>query len=242
MEPDRSHPHYAASAQNPGIATYDTGLRAHFQRVYNIMSFGLVATGLVAWGVSQSEQMVTMIATTPLKWIVMLAPLAFIFFGFTPARMRTMSFQGLVGLFTGFSALMGLSLYYIFLLYSGQDIVRVFFITAGMFAATSIYGYTTRKDLSSLGSLMFMGLIGIIIASVVNLFMQSDMLHFVISVIGVAVFTGLTAWDTQNIKETYALENGESGNARLAVAGALSLYLNFINLFVMLLQLLGNRD
>lgn len=235
MQPDRME------QVQTRATSFDAGLQAHMQRVYNIMALGLAVTGFTAYAVSQSTTMMQAIFGTPLQWVVMLAPLAFIFLGFTPNRARTMSFQALTLMFTGFSALFGLSISYIFMVYSGADITRVFFITAGMFAGTSIYGYTTKKDLSGMGGLMIMGLIGIIIAGLVNIFMQSAMLHFVTSVIGVIVFTGLTAWDTQNIKETYRAGAGDA-NSKMAVMGALSLYLNFVNLFMMLLHLFGSRD
>jgi len=221
-------------------AEFDEGLRQHMLRVYNYMCVGLIITGLVAFFGSSTPALVNAVYGTPLKWVVMLAPLAFIFIlGF---NFHKMSFATLQTLFFVFCGLMGLSLMYIFLVFTGASIARVFFITAGMFAATSLYGYTTKKDLSNMGSLMFMGLIGIIIAGLVNIFLQSSALQFAISVIGVIVFTGLTAWDTQRIKEQYAEGYGAEANGKLAVMGALGLYLNFINLFQFLLQLLGNRE
>ena len=229
----------AAGTRAVDRAQFDEGLRAHMLRVYNFMTVGLVITGLVAF-FGASSGLPALVYGTPLKWVVMLAPLAFIFV--LSWNFHKFSFATLQMLFYAFSALMGVSLMYVFLVYTGASIARVFFITASMFAATSLYGYTTKKDLSKMGSFLFMGLIGIIIASIVNIFLGSSALQFAISVIGVIVFTGLTAWDTQRIKEEYAEGYGAEANGKLAVMGALGLYLNFINLFQFLLQLLGNRE
>ena len=230
---------YASYGRAVDQAQFDAGLRAHMLRVFNYMTVGLVITGLVAFFGAQSEALVAAIFGTPLKWVVMLAPLAFIFFGFRP---HTMSASTLQTMFYLFSGLMGLSLMSVFLVFTGESVARVFFITAATFAGTALYGYTTKADLSRFGSLLFMGLIGIIIASLVNIFIGSSALQFAISVIGVLVFTGLTAYDTQNIKQQYAEGWGEESNNKLAVMGALSLYLNFINLFQMLLSLMGTRE
>ncbi len=223
-------------------STYDVGLRTHFQSVYNTMAIGLVVTGAVAFFVSRSEALMQVIFGTPLAFVLMFAPLAFIFLGFNPRAVQRKSATQLRTLFYAFSAVFGVSMATIFLAYTGASVARVFFITAGMFAATSIYGYTTKKDLSGLGGLMVMGAIGLLIAMVVNLFLQSTMLQFVISGIGVLVYTGLVAWDTQNIKETYSASHGQEANSKMAVMGALSLYINFIMLFQFLLSLLGNRN
>jgi hypothetical protein len=176
---------------------------------------------------------------TPLKWVVMLAPLGFVFF--FSARIHTMTPATAQMVFWAFAATMGLSMASIFLVFTGSSIARVFFITAASFGATSLYGYTTKTDLSKFGSFLFMGLIGIVLASIVNIFLGSSALQFAISVIGVLLFTGLTAYDTQRIKEIYF--SGRSGTelAKLGLSGALTLYLDFINLFVMLLQLTGER-
>ena len=230
---------YAASSRAMDQASFDAGLRAHMLRVYNYMCLALAITGGVAFLGAQSEAFVNMIFGTPLKWVVMLAPLGFMFFGFRPDRMSATALR--TSLFV-FSGLMGLSMMAIFLVYTGDSIARVFFITAAMFAGTSLYGYTTKADLSKMGSFLMMGLIGIVLAGLVNIFLGSSGLQFAISVIGVLVFTGLTAWDTQNIKESYASSWGDEANSRLAVMGALSLYLNFINLFQFLLSLMGQRD
>ncbi len=224
-------------------ASVDAGLRAHFQKVYNTMALGLILTGVTAYGVSSSPDLFRAFHGTFLGLIVALAPLGIIFFGLTPRRAQTMSLGAVTGLYYALTALIGISLSYIFLAYGNESIARVFFITAGMFAGTSIYGYTTRKDLSGMGSLMLMGLLGIIIASIVNIFMHSSMLQFVVSWASVIVFTGLIAWDTQYIKEAYRVSSGRETSAKMAVMGALSLYLNFINLFMTMLRLFGgNRN
>lgn len=221
----------------------DAGLQAFMRSVYNTMGLGLVVTGLTAFGVANIEPLAKMIFGTPLFYVAAFAPLAFLWFGFTPARIARMPSGKVRMLFIAFSALMGLSMASIFLAYSAESIARVFFITAATFAATSLYGYTTKRDLAAVGSFMFMGMIGIFIAMLVNLFLQSAMMHFVVSVIGVIVFTGLTAWDTQRLKETYAYGHGAAeSNAKLAVTGALNLYLSFINLFQFMLSLMGNRE
>jgi uncharacterized protein len=215
----------------------DEGLRGYMLSVYNYMGLGLAITGLVAFLVASTPALYGPIFGTPLKWVVMLAPLGFVFF--LGAKIRTMSVGAAQLTFWLFAATMGLSLASIFLVFTGESIARVFFITAGTFGAMSLYGYTTKRDLSAWGSFLFMGLIGIIIASLVNLFIASSALHFAISVIGVLVFTGLTAYDTQRIKEMYYELDGADVVARTAIMGALSLYLNFINMFVMLLHLFG---
>jgi FtsH-binding integral membrane protein len=219
----------------------DSGLQSFMRGVYNTMGIGLVVTGLVAFATASSDQMMALIYGTPLKWVVMLAPLAFVFLGFTPARMARMNPGQARTLFYVFAAVMGLSMAAIFVVFTGESIARVFFVTAGAFAATSLYGYTTKKDLTRMGSFMFMGLIGIVIASLVNLFIGSEMVQFVVSVLGVVIFTGLTAWETQMLKETYVYGGG-AANDKLAISGALGLYLSFINLFQSLLHLMGNRE
>lgn len=215
---------------------YDAGLRAYMLKVYNYMAMAIAITGVVAFGASTSTELMQAIFGTPLKWVVMLAPLGVVFY--LSARMHTMSVQKAQSWFWGYSALMGLSLSYIFLAYTGISIVRTLFITAASFGALSLYGYTTKKDLSGWGSFLFMGLIGIILASLVNLFIGSTGLQFAISVLGVLIFAGLTAYDTQSIKESYFY----AGNSEhTAIFGALRLYLDFINLMILLLQFVGER-
>ena len=218
-------------------AEFDEGLRKHMLQVYNYMMLGLALTGIVAYVVGTTPALYMPIFGTPLKWVVMLAPLAFVFF--FSFRIQAMSTSTAQLTFWAFCAVMGLSMAAIFLAFTGASIARVFFITAGMFGAASLYGYTTKADLTRFGSFLFMGLIGIVIASLVNLFIGSSALQFAVSVIGVIVFTGLAAYDTQMIKESYAENAGVEANGKLAVFGALSLYLSFINLFQMLLQLFG---
>ena len=220
-----------------GVERIDEGLRSYLLQVYNYMGLGLAITGVVAFLVAATPALYEPIFTTPLKWVVMLAPLGFVFF--LSAKIQTMSVSAAQITFWAFAAVMGLSMASIFLVFTGASIARVFFITAGMFGAMSLYGYTTKRDLSGWGSFLFMGLIGIIIAMLVNIFLQSAALHFAVSVIGVLVFTGLTAFDTQRIKEMYYELDASDVATRKAIMGALSLYLNFINMFMLLLNLFG---
>ena len=222
------------------LTLFDEGLRQHMLRVYNYMGIGLVLTGLVAYIVGTTPALYVPIFSTPLKWVVMLAPLAFVlFFSF---RMQTISAAGAQGMFWAFCAVMGLSMASIFLVFTGTSIARTFFIAAAMFGATSLYGYTTKRDLSRFGSFLIMGLIGVVIASLVNLFLASSTLQFVVSIVGILVFVGLTAWDTQSIKEQYAENFDAESQQKLAVFGAFSLYLNFINIFQLLLNFTGQRE
>ena len=231
---------------------FDAGLRAHMLRVYNYMASGLALTGVVAFIVAQMSvvtgaggQIVGMtqfgqtLFSSPLIWVVMLAPLGFIFF--LSFKIRTMKASTAQAVFWAFAGVMGISMASILLQFTGASVARVFFITAGTFAAMSLWGYTTKRDLSGMGSFLMMGLIGIIIASVVNMFMASSALHFAISVIGVIVFVGLTAYDTQRIKNEYAEHHDRETSSKLAIMGALALYLDFILLFQMLMSLLGDR-
>jgi len=239
-------------------ASIDQGLRAYMIRVYNLMALGLAITGFAALGTMMlattndpsmaaaqlgNGQMLTSVGTalygSPLRWVVMLAPLGMVFF--LSARINKMSVSGAQTAFWVFAGLMGLSLSSIFLVYTTASIVQTFFITATSFGALSLYGYTTKRDLSAMGSFLFMGLIGLIIASLVNLFLASSALQFAISAIGVLIFAGLTAYDTQQIKEMYYEGDGEAVAGRKAIMGALRLYLDFINLFMFLLQFLGNN-
>jgi FtsH-binding integral membrane protein len=252
---------FGRAAGRADAATVDAGLRAYMLRIYNYMTIGLAITGLAALGVymlavadGSSADAIRIgklyltpigyqIYVGPLKWLFMLAPLGMVFAisaginKFKPATTQL--------LFWLFSALMGVSLSSIFLVYTHTSIVRVFFITAASFGALSLYGYATKRDMTGMGSFLLMGLFGIIIASLVNIFIASSALQFVVSVIGVLVFAGLTAWDTQRLKNDYIYGYASQGGdvaERAAISGALSLYLNFINLFTLLLQLLGQRD
>jgi len=221
-------------------ADIDVGLRQYMLQVYNYMASGVALTGIVAYIVAATPALTSALFGNPIMpWVVMLAPVGLaIYFG---ARIHAMSFSTAQMIFWLFAGLMGLSLATVFLVYTGESIARVFFITAGTFGAMSLYGYTTKRDLTKFGSFLMMGVIGIIIASVVNMFVGSTALQFAISVIGVLVFVGLTAYDTQKIKETYWADDDRETHGKKAVMGALNLYLDFINLFVMLLQLFGNR-
>ena len=220
--------------------SYDMALRDYMVKVYNHMATALGISGLVAFLVSSSPVLMNAIFGTPLAWLVMLAPLGFvIFFSY---KLNSISAQKAKSYLYIYSVLMGLSMASIFIMYTGASIARVFFISASVFGAMSLYGYSTKKDLSSWGSFLIMGLIGIIIASLVNLFLQSSALHFAISLIGVFVFIGLTAYDTQRIKQTYYQVAGSAEMvSKAAVMGALNLYLDFINLFIMMLRFFGER-
>jgi FtsH-binding integral membrane protein len=222
----------------PSVAEIDAGLRVHMQRIYGYMAGGLALTGLVAY-LAGASGFYQSIAATPLIWLVMLAPLGFVLvlsFG-----IQRMAAGTAMLLFWFYAAVMGLSLGGIFLVFTGESIARVFFITAATFGAMSLYGYTTKSDLSRFGSFLIMGLIGIVIASIVNIFIGSSALQFAISIIGVIVFVGLTAYDTQRIKAMYLESDTGEIAGKKAVLGALTLYLDFINLFLMLLQLFGHR-
>lgn len=225
----------AASTQ----AAVDMGLRAHLLRVYNYMALGLGLTGMIAFMVSTSPTLLYAIHSTPLQWVVMLAPVGLVFF--LSFRIHSLQASTAQLLFWIYSGLMGLSLSYVFMAYTGTSIAKVFFITAGTFASMSLYGYTTKTDLSRFGSFLIMGLIGLILASLVNIFLKSSGLDFVVSLLGVGIFVGLTAYDTQNIKNSYF--EGDSGEVagKKAIMGALQLYLDFINLFLHLLRFLGDR-
>jgi FtsH-binding integral membrane protein len=252
---------FGRAAGRVDAATVDAGLRAYMLRIYNYMSIGLAITGLAALGVymaavttdptGEAVRVGSLYLTpfgyaifvSPLKWLFILAPLGMVFA--ISAGINRLQPATAQMLFWVFSALMGISLSSIFLIYTHSSIVRVFFITAATFGALSLYGYTTKRDMTGVGSFLFMGLIGIVIASVVNMFLASSMLQFMISVIGVLVFAGLTAYDTQRLKNDYIYGYASQGGVmaeRASIIGALSLYLNFINLFTLLLQLLGQRE
>jgi FtsH-binding integral membrane protein len=227
---------------------YDEGLRKYMLQVYNYMASGLALTGIIAYVSANTPAILNLlyaptptggIAPTMLAWIVMLAPLGFILvLSFGIQRMQASTAQAI---FWAFAAVMGLSLAHIFLTFTGTSIARVFFITSGAFAALSLYGYTTKRDLSAFGTFLMIGLFGIIIASIVNIFLQSSAMQFVISVVGVLVFAGLTAYDTQKIKAIYDGGDSSETYSKKAIMGAVTLYLDFINMFIMLLHLFGDR-
>ncbi len=254
---DRNAAPYGGSVEQ--TTETDAGLRSYMLGVYNNMILGLAISGLVAIGVNKLSVAASavgasakigstfltpfgaLIYASPLKWVVMLAPLAFIFlFSFSVQRMSS---SGVRSMFYAFAAIMGVSLSSIFLVYKLGSISQVFFLTAASFGALSLYGYTTKRSLSGIGSFLIMGAFGLMLASIVNIFLQSSMLQFAISAIGVLVFAGLTAYDTQKIKEMYIFgEYDQEEQAKASIMGALTLYLDFINMFQFLLSLLGNRE
>ncbi|KRB62785.1 hypothetical protein ASE04_00985 [Rhizobium sp. Root708] len=224
----------------------DQGLRAYMIKVYNLMALGLAITGLAAYfaftfAVSDGQLTAfgAALYTSPLKWVVIFAPLAMVFF--LSFRINSMSVSAAQTTFWVYAALVGLSLSSVFMIYTGQSVVQTFFVTAASFGALSLYGYTTKRDLSAMGSFLMMGLFGLIIASVVNIFLASSAVQFAISVIGVLIFSGLTAYDTQRIKDMYYEADSATVAGRKAIMGALTLYLDFINLFMFLLQFMGDR-
>ena len=251
MEFDRNNILNKAKVAQQSAVVMDEGLRTYMLKVYNYMATGVLLTGIVALLTFQMgvEQITSAgIILTPfgntiynsgLAWVVMLAPLAIVFY--MSFGINKMSAAKAQTTFWVFAALMGLSLSSILLIYTGMSVTRVFFICSATFGAMSIYGYTTKRDLTKLGSFLMMGLIGIIIASLVNIFMKSSMMYFVISVLGVLIFVGLTAYDTQKIKNMYSASDTGELMGKKAVMGALTLYLDFINLFIMLLRLFGQR-
>ncbi|MEM7422552.1 MAG: Bax inhibitor-1/YccA family protein [Pseudomonadota bacterium] len=249
---------YMQSRTIARTAEIDAGLQAYMSKVYALMAGAMVITGLVAYivgmdfkaAIAGQEPAVIPVAmlqamfSSPIKWVIMFAPLAFIFlFG---AMINRMSASTAQMVFWGFGAVMGLSISWIFAVFTGVSIAKTFFVTAIAFGGLSIWGYTTKKDLSSMGTFLMMGLIGLIVASIVNIFLESSALQWAISCIGVLIFAGLTAYDTQNIKNTYlsarTMPGGEEYLEKGAVMGALSLYLNFINMFMFLLQFMGDRE
>lgn len=220
-------------------ASYDEGLRSYMNNIYKYMSFALLITGLVAYATANTPALLKLIFGTPLSIVVMLAPLFYVIY--FSSKIWSMSPEKARNNLWIFSAIMGLSLTSIFLAYTSISIVRTFFITSATFAGMSLYGYTTKKDLSGVGQFMMMGLIGIIIASIVNIFLKSAGMEFVISIIGVIVFTALTAYDVQKLKHTYDYVGVNSDmKEKVAIIGALNLYMDFINLFLMLLRFTGN--
>lgn len=219
---------------------YDQGLRRYMLGIYRTMTLGLALTGLVALVVASSPAFYQPIFNTPLKWVVILAPLAFVlFFSF---RVEQMSVASARITFYAFAAVMGLSLASIFLVFAGTSIALAFFSAAALFATMCLWGYTTSTDLSRWSTLLMVGLVGLVVASLVNLFLASDTLQFAVSIVGVLVFTGLTAWDSQRLKSQYFAYAGTESTEKLAVMGALSLYLDLINLFQLLLNLTGERQ
>jgi FtsH-binding integral membrane protein len=231
---DRNVAAFPGAAQTAAI---DAGLRAHMIRVYNYMAAGVALTGAVAYFVN--AQFGQALYGSPLMYVLMFAPLALVFF--LSFRIEHLSVSTARALFFVYAGLLGASLSIIFAIYTDASITRVFFVSAASFGALSLWGYTTQRDLTGMGSFLMMGLIGVIIASLVNIFLKSSGLDWIISVVGVLVFAGLTAYDTQKIKEMYSPMDDGTVGGRKAVMGALTLYLDFINLFLMLLRLFGDR-
>jgi FtsH-binding integral membrane protein len=223
-----------------GRVSYDEGLRSHMLSIYNYMTSGILLTGIVALLAFTSGTAAAIFTGGILRWIVALSPLAVVFaMSFGANRFSTGTLQAL---FWGFSILMGLSLSSVFLIYTGGSIATTFFATAAAFAGLSLWGYTTKKNLSGMGSFLIMGVIGLIVASLLNLWLQSPAFHYAISFIGVLIFAGLTAYDTQRLKNEYQYLRGTEFAGKAVILGALSLYLDFINMFQFLLSFLGNRE
>jgi uncharacterized protein len=218
----------------------DQGLRAYMIGVYQYMGLGIALTGAIAFLLSTQPEIMAAIWSTPLKWLVVLAPIPVALY--TQFRIHTLNPTTAQGLFWLYAALVGLSMSLLFAVYTGTSIARVFFITAAAFGALSLYGYTTQRNLSGMGSFLFIGLIGILLAAVVNIFLQSSAMQFAISVIGVLVFAGLTAYDTQRIKQMYYEAADETTAARFSVLGALWLYISFVAMFQFLMSLIGDRE
>jgi FtsH-binding integral membrane protein len=243
-----NQPAFGTTVARGGAAgAIDEGLRAHMLRVYNFMTIGLVLTGAVAWAVANTSLGTLFFTFTAgggatlsiFGWVALIAPFALVLLlSFGINRMSTGTAQAVFWLY---AAVMGVSLAPILMLYTGASVAKVFFITAATFGGMSLWGYTTRRDLSGIGSFLIMGLFGLIIAMVVNIFLASPAVDFAISIIGVLVFTGLTAFDTQKIKEMYYVGDDGTVAGRKAIMGALALYLDFINLFLFLIRILGDR-
>jgi len=241
-DPQPSRTGFGASPSLSGVQgrseVFDAGLRRHMLSIYNYMASGVLLSGVIALLFATSGA-AAVVYGTPLRWVIALAPLAFVMvMSFGVNRLSTFAMQAL---FWAFSAVMGLSLASIFFVYTGPSIAATFFATAGAFAGLSLFGYTTQKSLSGMGTFLIMGLVGILIASVINLFLQSPGLAWGISFLGVLIFAGLTAYDTQRLKEQYAYVAGSEMAGKVVVLGALTLYLDFINMFTFLLQFMGDR-
>jgi len=243
-----SDPRTTAAASPTSVGTreaaYDAGLRSYMLSVYNYMASGVLLTGIVAllfsWGGIESPAATLILAGGPLAWIIMLAPLAFVMvLSFGINRLSTGTAQML---FWAFAVVMGLSMSTIFLRFTGVSIAQTFFATTAAFAGLSLWGYTTKRDLSAFGTFLVMGVVGLLVAMIINIFLQSSAMAFAISAIGVLLFAGLTAYDTQRIKSMYAYVAGTDMMGKTVIMGALSLYLDFVNMFMFLLNFMGNRD
>ena len=242
-EPRQNQTGFGASVDRDGAlagrVTFDAGLRKHMLSIYNYMASGVLLTGIIAL-VTAATGLAIQFASGPLMWLVALSPLAIVFaMSFGANKFSTATLQMM---FWGFAVLMGLSLSTIFLVYTGESIATTFFATAGAFAGLSLFGYTTKKDLSGFGTFLVMGVVGLIIAMVINIFLQSSFLSLAISFLGVLIFAGLTAYDTQRLKREYAAVQGTQWAGKAIIMGALTLYLDFINMFLFLLRFMGSRE
>jgi uncharacterized protein len=218
----------------------DTGLRAHFLRIYNYMASAVLLSGIIAYVIVSSKPLTQLILFTPLRWVFVLAPLAFVLV--MAWRFERMSKTALQALFWAYAVCIGVSFATILYVYTGASVARAFFMAAGLFAALSLYGYTTKADLSKFSTLLMVGLVVVLLASVVNIFIGSTAVQFAVSIIGLLVFLGLTAWDTQRIKDTYVQYAGTQVEGKIAVMDALGLYINFVAIFQFLISLFGQKD
>lgn len=244
MQPDNMYSHNAANSAGR-IQTIDQGLRSHMQRIYNRMTLGVLVTAIISYLVSTSPALLNLIFATPLKWVVFLAPLGIVMFGFNPARMSSNTLRLS---FIALSALYGLSFASIFIVFTGESIARAFFIAAAMFAGLSVFGYVTKKNLDGLGTFAIMGIMGVFFASIISMILgmfgvstPSGMTH-ILSGISIIAFSGLTAWETQRMKEMYHPSYGDESNSRIAWMGALNLYISFVALFQHILHFVGQRN
>lgn len=218
----------------------DSGLRAHMLRIYNYMTSAVLLSGIVAYLIVSSPMLTNLLIKSPLRWVFMLAPLAFVFV--MAWRFERMSKLSLQGLYWAYATCIGVSFATILYVYTGVSVARAFFMAAGLFAALSIYGYTTKADLSKIGTLLMVGMVVVFLASIVNIFLGSSAVQFAVSIVGLLVFLGLTAWDTQRIKDTYLEYRGTEVEGKIAVMDALGLYINFVAIFQFLVSLIGQRD
>lgn len=217
----------------------DAGLREHMLRIYNRMSVGVLVTALVSYFVGSSPELMQAMLGGPQRWIFILAPLAIVWFGFNPAKMSSSAMRIA---FMALSVAYGVSFSAIFAIFTGESIAKAFFVAASMFAGLSLFGYTTKKDLTGMGSFMIMGMWGLLILGLINIFVESSLMSNVISAVGIIVFAGLTAWETQNLKEMYSPRMDPEIASRLSWIGALNLYISFIAMFQHVLHFMGNRE
>ena len=236
-----NNPYLNQTAQGARIdAATDAGLRAHMLRIYNYMASAVLLSGIIAYVVASSPMLTALMVKSPLRWVFMLAPLAFVFV--MSWRFERMSKASLQAMFWAYAACIGVSFAAILLFFTGASVARAFFMAAGLFAGLSLYGYTTKADLSKIGTILMVGMVVVFVASIVNIFLGSSALQFAVSIVGLLVFLGLTAWDTQRIKDTYLEFRGTEIEGKIAVMDALGLYINFVAIFQFLMSLVGQRD